>query len=82
MLVILPSQTPGQASLASVASAARLLGHELGFLAIRALDGLANWHERLRERDSLRTMDDRMLKDVGLSRADIAREARKTFWQP
>ncbi len=81
MLVILPSRNPGQASLASVASAARLLGHELGFLAIRALDAIASWHERLRERGALRAMDDRMLKDVGLSRADIARETQKTFWQ-
>lgn len=82
MLVILPSRNPAQASFASVASAARLLGHELGFLAIRALDEIANWHERLRERESLRAMDERMLKDVGLSRADIAHEGQKTFWQP
>ena len=38
------------------------------------------WQQRLSERHSLRGMSDQMLKDIGLSRADIEREASKPFW--
>jgi uncharacterized protein YjiS (DUF1127 family) len=27
-------------------------------------------------------LDDRMLRDVGLSRSDVDRECNKHFWQP
>ena len=39
------------------------------------------WFERARQRSSLAGLDDRMLKDVGLTRADRSREADKSFWQ-
>lgn len=39
------------------------------------------WQERTRQRQALARMDDRMLKDIGLSRADVFLEARKPFWQ-
>ena len=35
---------------------------------------------RASERHLLATLDDRMLKDLCLSRADIEREIRKPFW--
>lgn len=34
-------------------------------------------HERRRQRRALLAMDDRLLKDIGLSRADAEREASK-----
>jgi uncharacterized protein YjiS (DUF1127 family) len=37
--------------------------------------------QRSRSRRALLSMDDYMLKDVGLSRVDAHREARKFFWQ-
>jgi len=41
-----------------------------------------DWQDRSRERALLATYDDHMLRDIGLSRADVDREARKPFWQP
>lgn len=39
------------------------------------------WVERSEHRQKLRQLNDRTLRDVGLSRADISREARKPFWR-
>lgn len=42
--------------------------------------GLLEWQRRANERATLQTLSDEMLRDVGLSRADIAGEAGKPFW--
>jgi len=42
---------------------------------------VAEWRERAEQRRHLSGMNDRMLKDVGISRADAVREASKPFWQ-
>jgi uncharacterized protein YjiS (DUF1127 family) len=39
------------------------------------------WVERRRERRALLELDDALLKDIGLSRADALREASKPFWR-
>jgi uncharacterized protein YjiS (DUF1127 family) len=39
------------------------------------------WQERARQRRLLALMDDRLLRDIGISRAEIAREAEKPFWR-
>ena len=39
------------------------------------------WRRRLRERRALAAMDDRGLRDVGLTRYDAYYEARKPFWR-
>ncbi len=49
---------------------------------IRALDALALWQERAAGRAHLAQMDERMLKDMGVGRAEADREAHKPFWQP
>ncbi len=41
---------------------------------------LATWGERLKQRVDLAEMDDRMLKDIGVSRVDAQVEADKPFW--
>ena len=38
------------------------------------------WQERSWHRRHLRTLDERLIRDVGLTRRDIEREARKPFW--
>ena len=38
-------------------------------------------YDRARQRYQLATMDECMLRDIGLTRADVAREAAKSFWQ-
>ena len=48
----------------------------------RALfDLLTTWQRRASMRHQLRTLDDRILKDIGLSRADAEREGGKYFWR-
>ncbi|HIP78790.1 MAG TPA: DUF1127 domain-containing protein [Kiloniellaceae bacterium] len=49
---------------------------------MRALDVLALWQERAAGRAHLAQMDDRMLKDMGIGRAEADREAYKPFWRP
>ena len=50
-------------------------------IASAAVSVLLEWRYRASQRDVLRSLDDRMLKDVGLSRADLERELRKPFWR-
>lgn len=40
-----------------------------------------DWRERGRSRRVLATLDDHLLRDVGLSRADAWQESRKPFWK-
>ncbi len=49
--------------------------------AVELLRLLLVWQDRERQRRHLRGVDDRMLKDMGLSRADVAHEAAKPFWR-
>lgn len=44
--------------------------------------GLLQWQQRAGQRTHLGTLDDRLLKDIGLSRADIEPEVTKPFWRP
>ena len=46
-----------------------------------AIETLLVWCERRRERRDLASLNDQILRDVGLTRADIEREYRKPFWQ-
>jgi uncharacterized protein YjiS (DUF1127 family) len=47
-----------------------------------ALDLLLLWHQRARDRRQLESLSDHMLRDIGLSRADVFAEASKPFWRP
>ena len=40
------------------------------------------WFARAHERRMLLQLDERMLKDIGVTRADVAHEASKPFWRP
>ena len=44
------------------------------------VDLFSTWFERVRERRQLHTLDDRILKDIGLTRADVEYEVQKHFW--
>ncbi len=48
--------------------------------ATRAAGILLTWQERDRQRHALAQLDARMLKDIGLSRAEVVLELRKPFW--
>ena len=49
--------------------------------ATRAVRTLLTWQERDQQRHALAQLDARMLKDVGLSRAEVDLESRKPFWR-
>jgi len=48
---------------------------------VNAVEYLMRCHERSRQRRVLETLDDCMLRDLGLSRSDVMREADKPFWR-
>ena len=51
--------------------------------ALRGLSSLLRlWFERSRERHQLALLTERDLHDLGLTRIDAQREARKPFWSP
>lgn len=44
-------------------------------------DAFSAWQERASQRRTLARLDDRLLRDMGLSRADVEHEVSKPFWQ-
>jgi uncharacterized protein YjiS (DUF1127 family) len=48
----------------------------------RAVTLLLIWRERARQRHQLQLLNDHMLRDIGLTRADVFAEASKPFWKP
>jgi uncharacterized protein YjiS (DUF1127 family) len=47
----------------------------------RGLATLKLWARRIRERRELARLDDRMLKDIGITRADAMFASEKPFWK-
>lgn len=48
---------------------------------LHTIAAAATWHDRRCERFRLLTLDDRMLKDIGLNRADAWAEGSKPMWR-
>ena len=48
------------------------------FAAVWVLISL--WIERMRQREALASLSDEMLRDIGITRVEAARESRKPFW--
>jgi uncharacterized protein YjiS (DUF1127 family) len=46
-----------------------------------AFDAMLKWRDRSRARWELMRLDDRLLSDVGLTRADVYRETHKALWR-
>jgi uncharacterized protein YjiS (DUF1127 family) len=42
---------------------------------------LQQWRRRSRERAELAKLDDRMLRDIGITRGDVWDEINKPFWR-
>ena len=49
--------------------------------AAAVIEGVLAWVERARQRRHLGELSDHMLKDIGLSRADVEAEVAKPFWR-
>lgn len=54
--------------------------YSLGRLLRAAWRQLGRWHALYRQRQQLASLSDEMLKDIGLSRADIETETTRPFW--
>jgi len=76
------SALPLRSSYASLA-APRVVPGRIGWgaLVTRAVDLLMTWDERTRQRRQLRSLGDSMLRDLGLSPADVEVEVTKPFWR-
>jgi uncharacterized protein YjiS (DUF1127 family) len=49
-----------------------------------AMDAFRLWRRHIQSRRELRNLsawDDRMLKDIGVTRADVERELTRSFWR-
>ena len=52
------------------------------FEALRRIaETLLTWQERAAQRSALTSLDERMLRDIGLTRADVLMEAERPFWR-
>ena len=60
---------------------ARRSAYSAGSAAGRLFGALREWRRRSKGRAQLATLDDRMLKDIGISRADAEFLANKPFWR-
>lgn len=60
-------------------SASAIFG--LPLVVRRALRKLGHWMARSRQRRQLEALNDAMLKDIGLTRADVRMEAERPFWR-
>lgn len=56
------------------------LGPDLIRLARRVIERSLRWRQLARERRALLELDDRLLKDIGISRYDALGEASRPFW--
>ncbi len=50
--------------------------------AVKVATLITQWDHRYRSRNALRTLDDHILEDVGVTRAQAHKEAKKPFWLP
>jgi uncharacterized protein YjiS (DUF1127 family) len=59
------------------------LAHERANAPIARLKrAIGEWRARVKERTQLVGLDERMLRDIGLTKIDIWHEANKPFWRP
>jgi uncharacterized protein YjiS (DUF1127 family) len=59
----------------------RGVGHEIGAVLDRLFEAPFRWAERAAERRHLSELDDHLLQDIGLNRADVETVATRPFWR-
>jgi uncharacterized protein YjiS (DUF1127 family) len=57
------------------------IGERARHAAAILAQAVSDWRERTRQRYTLARLDDRLLRDMGLTRADVDQEVSKPFWQ-
>ncbi len=70
----------GAAVLAPLAPSAHALPDIAGG-AVRLVETALEWLDRWHQRNHLMTLDDRLLKDIGVSRSEAEKEFGKPFWR-
>ncbi|GHF56554.1 DUF1127 domain-containing protein [Seohaeicola zhoushanensis] len=69
-----------QPSLALLAASPRL--PVIAMVALRFAGAVTQWDQRSRTRRALSSLDDHMLRDIGVTHAQARKEAKRPFWQP
>ncbi len=59
----------------------RLIGRDTARLVLAMMNRIDLWQARSAQRRRLAALDDRLLKDFGVSRCDAEAEIRKPFWR-
>lgn len=57
------------------------IGHLLGAGAAAMSQTVRHWWARHTQRNHLATLDEHLLRDIGMTRLDALRESRKAFWE-
>ena len=57
------------------------LGRLITIKSLGLVTLMITWQQRVQQRHHLVDLDDRVLQDMGMTRADARREARKPFWR-
>jgi len=60
---------------------AQIIASDLAPVLDRMIETPIAWLERMRERRQLAALGDDMLKDIGVSRADVEHVVEKPFWR-
>lgn len=70
------SQPPFAEARSLIADGLHLLARGAGVWIVAVVDGILDRLDQARERRALRSLDDRMLADLGLTRCDVDRLTR------
>ena len=75
-MTVIPFEVGGDRQVGS-----RRARHTRRSIGGRIVATLGEWRRRARDRAQLATFDDRMLRDIGLTRADAEFLSNKPFWR-
>ena len=77
------STATATAARSDLGAAPRVLGQLRSLMRVlqRAGECVLTWQQRARERRALESLSDHMLRDIGLTRADVLAESTKRFWE-
>lgn len=75
------SHAHGMLDLVPRSGLAQIVASDLAPMLDRIIETPIAWLERVRERAQLGALSDDMLKDIGVSRADVEHVVEKPFWR-
>lgn len=74
-------QAHGMLDLVPRSGLAQIIASDVAPVLERIVETPIAWLERIRERRELAELNDSMLKDIGVSRADVEHVVAKPFWR-